>query len=206
MGGERLWLGDGQRREQAFAALNLTTQALATADPIGAARRSGRSRAWIALGPVLALPLSAMVALHFGPRPIFFLLAAVALTGLLATRQLPSAAHALPQARRGLKLPNSLDVWSFLEGLTLDGLFIIGLSYLGKDRLPGGAVVAASVLLALRYLGEILLSPVGGHLGGDRLRPAASARSSWDGRPIHHIRTFSFRFQINREREDEAQT
>ena len=40
-----------------FAALNLSTQALATADPVGAARRNGRSRAFIAMGPVLALPL-----------------------------------------------------------------------------------------------------------------------------------------------------
>jgi MFS family permease len=39
-----------------FAALNLSTQAMATADATGASRRSGRSRAIIAIGPMLALP------------------------------------------------------------------------------------------------------------------------------------------------------
>ncbi len=147
-----------------FAALNLSTQALATAEPLGAARRSGRSRAFVAMGPVLALPLGALVAYWSGPRPIFFLLAVVPLLALWATRHLPSAPHAMGKPARRFKWPNSLDGWSFMEGLTLDGLFIIGLSYLGKDLLPGGAVVVAGVLMALRYLAEILLSPAGGHL------------------------------------------
>lgn len=157
----------------AFAALNLTTQALSTSAASGAARRSGRSRAMIAIGPVLALPLGALVAQWYGPRPIFLLLAISALLGLAVTRRLPAQTHPSPTGRRGLSLPNSLDVWSFLEGLTLDGLFIIGLSYLGRDLVPGGAVVAAGLLMALRYLGEILLAPLGGRLaerfGAERL-------------------------------------
>jgi len=156
-----------------FAALNLSTQAMATADATGASRRSGRSRAIIAIGPMLALPLGAVLAQSFGPRAIFFVLAAVALTGFLAARHLPADPHPVPQTPRRLKLPTSLDVWSFLEGFTLDGLFIIGLAYLGKDLLPGGAVLAAGLLMALRYFSEILLSPVGGHLaerfGAERL-------------------------------------
>lgn len=156
-----------------FAALNLSTQALATAIPFGAARRSGRSRAFIAMGPVLALPLGAALAYWTGPRPIFVVLAAVSLLAVWVTRRLPSTPHPMAKPARRFKRPNSLDGWSFMEGLTLDGLFIIGLSYLGKDLLPGGAVIVAGVLLALRYLAEILLSPVGGHLaerlGAERL-------------------------------------
>jgi MFS family permease len=156
-----------------FAGLNLSTQALATADPIGAARRSGRSRAFIAIGPVLALPLGALLAQWAGPRPIFFVLAAVSLLGLWAASRLPSAPHLAAAPVRRFQRPNSLDAWSFMEGLTLDGLFIVGLSYLGKDLLPGGAVVVAGLLMALRYLAEILLSPVGGRmaerLGAERL-------------------------------------
>jgi DHA1 family inner membrane transport protein len=156
-----------------FAALNLSTQALATAIPFGAARRSGRSRAFIAMGPVLALPLGAALAYWAGPRPIFFVLAVISLLAVGVTRRLPAAPHPVGKPTRRFKWPNSLDAWSFMEGLTLDGLFIIGLSYLGKDLLPGGAVIVAGVLLALRYLAEILLSPVGGHLaerfGAERL-------------------------------------
>jgi len=62
-----------------FAALNLSTQALATADPVGAARRNGRSRAFIAVGPVLALPLGALLAHWTGPRAIFGILAVFSL-------------------------------------------------------------------------------------------------------------------------------
>lgn len=148
----------------AFSALNLSTQTLATAEPLGAARRSGRSRAFTALGPVMALPAAALLAYFFGPRAIFGILAATALLGLAATRLLPPNPHPVPAKRRRIKLPDSLDMWSFLEGFTLDGLFIVGLSYLGSGVLPGGAVMMAGVLLALRYLGEILLSPAGGRL------------------------------------------
>ena len=158
-----------------FAALNLSTQSLATAELLGAARRSGRSRALIAMGPVLALPLGALLALWAGPRIIFCILAAFSLVAVLATRRLPAVPHGSAHSRpvRRFKRPNSLDAWSFMEGLTLDGLFIVGLSYLGKDLMPGGAVVMAGSLMALRYLAEILLSPVGGRMaerfGAERL-------------------------------------
>lgn len=151
-----------------FAALNLATQALATAEPVGAARRSGRSRSVIAVGPMLALPLAAWLAHAHGPRLVFFGFAIVALAALLVTVRLPAQTHPVAAPRRW-KLPDSLDSWSFLEGLTLDGLFIFGLSYLGKELLPadppaGGAVMVAGTLLALRYLAEIVLSPIGGHM------------------------------------------
>lgn len=146
-----------------FAALNLASQALATADPVGAARRSGRSRSVVAIGPMIALPLAAWLAHAQGPRLVFFGFAVVALAAVLVTRQLPAKGHAASAPRRW-KLPDSLDSWSFLEGLTLDGLFIFGLSYLGRDLLPGGAVMVAGTLMALRYLAEIVLSPIGGHM------------------------------------------
>ncbi|BEP61750.1 hypothetical protein GmRootV213_23040 [Variovorax sp. V213] len=157
-----------------FAALNLSTQSLATAELVGAARRNGRSRAFIATGPVLALPLGALLAHWAGPRAIFGILAVFSLLAVLAARRLPSLPHGGGHKPvRRFKRPNTLDAWSFMEGLTLDGLFIVGLSYLGKDLMPGGAVIVAGALMALRYLAEILLSPVGGHMaerfGAERL-------------------------------------
>ena len=157
-----------------FAALNLATQVLATSVPIGAAARSGRSRAFIALGPVIALPAAALLTEAAGPRWIFALLALVALGGLLATRRLPARPHpGIASVRRGPTRPTALDGWSFLEGFALDGLFIIGLAAMSRDVLPGGAVVAAGLLLALRYGAEIVLSPFGGRMadrwGAERL-------------------------------------
>ncbi len=156
-----------------FAALNLSTQTMATALAEGASRRSGRSRALIALGPAIALPIGALAAEHFGPRVVFFALAVIALAALPVVRGLPVEPHLVPLQRRRVRPPGSLDIWSFLEGFTLDGLFIIGLSYMARDLLPGGAVMAAGLLMALRYAGEIALSPLGGALaerfGAERL-------------------------------------
>jgi predicted MFS family arabinose efflux permease len=152
----------------AFAALNLSTQAMATADPRGAARRNGRSRAIIAAGPVVALPIGAWMADQWGPRVIFFILTLTSVLAIAVARGLPGDPHAAPKPSRRLRLPGSLDTWSFLEGFTLDGLFIIGLSYLGKDLMPAGSVIVAGGVLALRYLGEIVLSPIGGRMA-DRI-------------------------------------
>jgi MFS family permease len=146
-----------------YAALNLSTQALATSEPAGAARRSGTSRAIIAIGPMLALPLGALVSLYYGPRVIFLILALFSLVGLVIARGLPNIPHAMPKASgRRFKAPDSVAMWSFIEGVALDGLFIFGLSLQAQSILGGNAVFIAGVLLALRYVSEMLLSPLGG--------------------------------------------
>ncbi|SDG27817.1 Predicted arabinose efflux permease, MFS family [Pseudomonas abietaniphila] len=146
-----------------FGALNLSTQALATSEPGGAARRSGTSRAIIAIGPMLALPIGALISLHFGPRLIFLILAFFSLAGLFIAKGLPKIPHAMPSpGGRRFKAPDSIAMWSFIEGVALDGLFIFGLSLQAQSVLGGNAVFIAGVLLALRYVSEMLLSPLGG--------------------------------------------
>lgn len=145
-----------------FAALNLSTQVLATSEPAGAARRAGRSRAMIALGPMLALPLGGWLTLWAGPRPIFLILAGCCLLGLWAARGLPTVGHDLHSTGRRFKWPDSVATWSFIEGVALDGLFIFGLSIQAQKILGGDAVLIAGGLMALRYASEMLLSPLGG--------------------------------------------
>src|SRR5205085_3904948 len=58
----------------------------------------------------------------------------------------------------------------FIQGLTLDGVFVVGIAVLAASALPEGAALAAGLALALRYLAEIALGPPGG---------AAAAR--WGG-------------------------
>lgn len=155
-----------------FGAFNLSSQALATADIVGAAHRTGKARAVIALFSMIALPFGALLTMWAGPRPIFFLLGTLSLTGLFFTRYLPvrpaKAPKPLPMRRFGR--PNSLDAWSFMEGLVLDGLFVIGLTVFAQSALQEHAVIGAAVLMALRYVAELLLGPLGGALA-DRLRP-----------------------------------
>ena len=149
----------------AYAALNLSTQVLATSEPAGAAHRSGRSRAYIAIGPMLALPLGALLSIQFGPRPVFIVLALAALLGCWVARGLPGLAHVMPTASgRRFKAPDSVAIWSFVEGVALDGLFIFGLSLQAQAVMGTNAVLVAGVLLALRYVSEMLLSPLGGRL------------------------------------------
>lgn len=145
-----------------FAALNLSTQVLATSEPAGAARRAGRSRAMIALGPMLALPLGGWLTLWAGPRPIFVMLAGCCLAGLWVARGLPTAGHDLHSTGRRFKWPDSVATWSFIEGVALDGLFIFGLSIQAQKILGGDAVLIAGGLMALRYASEMLLSSLGG--------------------------------------------
>jgi len=147
----------------AFAAMNLSTQVLATLEPSGAARRAGRSRGVIAIGPMIALAVGGWLSLHFGPRLIFLLLCGSALVGLWVARGLPTVGHELaaPSGRR-FKRPDSVAMWSFVEGVALDGLFIFGLSVQASAVLGGNAVIIAGLLMALRYASEMFLSPLGG--------------------------------------------
>ncbi|MFV3330829.1 MFS transporter [Pseudomonas sp. NY15437] len=148
-----------------FATFNLSTQTLATAEAQGAARRAGRSRATLSIGPMLFLPLGAVMAQALGPRSIFFVLCLSALCGLWRARALPDTGHPIPaHSGRRLRLPDSIATWSFIEGVTLDGLFIFGLSLYAQTHLGGTGVLVAGVLMAVRYLSEMLFSPFGGRL------------------------------------------
>lgn len=167
-----------------FAALNIATQALATAEPAGAARRSGQMRAIIAAGSVGGLLGGAVVSQLAGPRASFLVLTFAALTAIRFALRLPDegegAANRLSRPRFGW--PSRLDAWSFVQGMTLDGLFVLGISVLAAAAVPEYAALAAGAALALRYIAEILLGPVGGALaeryGARRVLMLLSAASA----------------------------
>ncbi|MGE4046162.1 MAG: MFS transporter [Acetobacteraceae bacterium] len=148
-----------------FAAMNIATQALATADPKGASRRSGRSRTIIAAGPMIALIIGALLAEYAGPRVVFLVLAVAALAALPFAWKLPGGHGQKVQGGPRFGMPAKLDQWSFIQGLALDGLFVMGLSVLAAQMLPQGAALAAGAALALRYASEVALGPTGGALG-----------------------------------------
>lgn len=145
-----------------FAALNIATQALATIDAGRAARRSGRQRAIISCGPMLGLLAGAAMAETTGPRAVFLAFAAIALLGVPFALRLPAGRGQSVRTRRRIGLPAPLDAWSFVQGLTLDGVFVVGLSVLAATASPKGATMAAGAALALRYLAEVVLGPLSG--------------------------------------------
>ncbi len=146
-----------------FAALNIATQAQATSEAHRASSRSGRSRAIIAAGPMLGLLGAAALTETVGPRAVFLALACVAVLALPFAARLPGGpGQRLRVGGRRLRPPSPLDLWSFIQGLTLDGIFVIGLAVLASAASPDSAVVAAGCALALRYVAEIALGPVSG--------------------------------------------
>lgn len=147
----------------AFAFMNIATQVTATAEPEGAAERSGRSRAVIAFGPMVALPLAAIAAAHVGPRPVFFVLGLVSLVAFLPCPALPAADRTQRPGKR-FGWPARVDVWSFVHGFALDGVFVFMLSLLAAASFPDHAALAAATALALRYFAEVFLAPLGGRM------------------------------------------
>jgi hypothetical protein len=94
---------------------------------------------------------------------VFLILGIIALLALPIATRLPSGpGQRLRAPGRRLTWPSPLDLWAFVQGLTLDGVFVVGLSVLAAAVLPEGATLAAGVSLALRYIAEIVLGPPGG--------------------------------------------
>jgi MFS family permease len=147
-----------------FAAMNIATHALPTSETSGAARRSGWSRSIIAAGPAIGLVAGAVISEVYGPRLVFALLALVALCALPFAGRLPATPENVVSSGPRFARPGAISIWSFSMGLALDGLFIFGLALLAKANLPEGAAIAAGLAMALRYVCEILLSPIGGTL------------------------------------------
>ena len=147
-----------------FAAMNIAVHALPTAERGGAARRSGWSRSIIACGPMIGLIAGAIVAYFYGPRIVFGWLALVAVLALVFAYRLPSTPERQVSSGPRFARPGPISIWSFCMGFTLDGLFIFGLALAAKSNVPEGAVIAAGLAMALRYVFELTLSPVGGRL------------------------------------------
>ena len=147
-----------------FAALNLANQAMPTAVAEGQSKRAGRSRAIIAVGPMIGLIAGALTALAFGPRSVFLVLAAIGCLAPLFASRIPPLDEKPALGGPRFEKPGPISTWSFALGFTLDGLFIFGLGLLAANSFPKGAVLAAGIAMSLRYAVEVLFSPVGGHL------------------------------------------
>lgn len=147
-----------------FAAMNIANQALPTSVAAGAAKRSGLSRAIIALGPAVSLVAGALMTLAYGPRSVFFALTALACLAPVFAARLPARPETSLTSAARFGWPEPMSIWSFALGFTLDGLFVFGLGLLAAASFPSGAVMAAALALALRYATEVIFSPAGGRL------------------------------------------
>lgn len=147
-----------------FAAMNIANQALPTAAPMGAATRSGRSRAVIAVGPTLGLIGGAVLAHFWGPRIVFVTLAAIACLAPYFASRIPVGSEPVSSHGPRFEKPGPISIWAFSAGFTVDGIFMFGLGLLAAASYPHGAVLAAGLAMSLRYLTEVFCSSAGGRM------------------------------------------
>jgi hypothetical protein len=123
-------------------------------------------RAIIAAGPVSGLMVGAVVSQLAGPPTAFLVLSCAALLAFPFAGRLPAVGEGRPERLQRPRFgpPSRLDTWSFIQGVTLDGLFVLGISVLAAAAIPEYAALAAGSALALRYIAEIVLGPTGGAL------------------------------------------
>lgn len=151
----------------AFAALNLTSLVYAASVKEAPVRSVGLASAIRQSGPTLALAGGAALVPFTGPQGIFVALGCLTLLAVPLAAMLPSVERPAPRQSRALfPKPSRLDLMYFVMTLSVDGIFTITTTLLLKDLVSvESAVLSAGLVLALRGLVQVVLSPVGGALG-----------------------------------------
>ncbi|BBK36502.1 hypothetical protein STAQ_15800 [Allostella sp. ATCC 35155] len=151
----------------AFAALNLTTLAYAWGDGRDgrSGARMGASRGLRQTGLAFACAAGAWAAVAIGPRESFLLVGLMSLPALALALMLPKAEPRRATEERVWTRPAPVDVYIFVFGAVIDGGFIMTMAVvLGEDASPQGAMIAAGLSWALRYLVVVAVAPVSGIL------------------------------------------
>ncbi len=150
----------------AFAALNLTSLVYAASVREAPGRSVGFAGAIRQAGPTLALAGGAALVPWTGPQGIFVALGALTLLGLPLVLALPRVEQrGVRQPRSIFPRPGRLDLMYFVVTLSVDGIFTITLTLLLKDLVSvESAVLSAGLVLALKGLVQVALSPAGGVL------------------------------------------
>ena len=150
----------------AFAALNLTSLVYAASVTGTTGRSVGFAGAIRQAGPTLALAGGAALVPWTGPQGIFVVLGLLTLLALPLVLALPRVEQrGARQPRSIFPRPGRLDLMYFVVTLSVDGIFTITLTLLLNDLVSvESAVLSAGLVLALKGLVQVTLSPLGGLL------------------------------------------
>jgi len=151
----------------AFAGLSLSVLAYAVADRAHSGSRVGISRSIHQIGPALALSAGAWLASQIGPRDIFLVLGIISLFAIPLAVCLPKPTQRPPRKKtKLLPRPESFDLFFFIVGFTVDGIFVILVPILLSQTVSiEAATITAGLILTARRLGEMLFAPLAGRLG-----------------------------------------
>ena len=150
-----------------FATLTLVIFSYAVSDRIKAGTNMGWSRAIHSIGPSLVLLIGPWAAIEMGPKNIFICLGIITGLSLPIAFLLPREGRKIrPKKNRWFPKPEKFDLFLLVIGLTVDGIFAIGITLtIAQTSSVGTAMITGGVLIGLRRVMEALLSPVGGMLG-----------------------------------------
>ncbi|MCE0828846.1 MFS transporter [Buttiauxella ferragutiae] len=147
-----------------FAGLNLSTQATATSDRHLRSKIAGSSRSIISSGQMVLLPLCSIIIWSYGIKLAYLVLAIISLISFGLSFFVRTTKYQGFAKNKKFSIPSTISVWSFTEGVVIDGLFIFSLAAVFSYADNTHAVISACLIMASRYAFEVFFSPLGGHL------------------------------------------
>jgi len=150
-----------------FATLTLVIFSYAVSDRTKAGTNMGWSRAIHSIGPLLVLFIGPVVAIEIGPQNVFIFVGIITSLSLPLAFMLPKEGRKIrPKKNRWVPKPKKFDLFLLIIGLTVDGIFAIGITLtIAQTSSVSAAMITGGLLIGLRRGMETLLSPVGGILG-----------------------------------------
>jgi DHA1 family inner membrane transport protein len=150
-----------------FGALTLVVFAYAVADRSKAGMWVGFSTAIQQVCPTAVLLLGPLAAAVVGAKDLFIWLGVISAVAIPIAFLLPNQGRKPARKKtEWLPVPRRFDLFLFIAGLTVDGVFAMAITIsVAQEASIGTAMIAGGVLLGIRRGAESLLSLLGGYLG-----------------------------------------
>ena len=150
-----------------FATLTLVIFSYAVSDRTKAGTNMGWSRAIHSIGPSLVLLIGPWAAVEMGAQNIFICIGIITSLSLPIAFLLPKEGRKIsPKKNHWFPKPKKFDLFLLIIGLTVDGIFAIGITLtIAQTSSVSTAMITGGLLIGLRRVMEASLSPVGGILG-----------------------------------------
>lgn len=148
-----------------YAVLVLATLSYAIESRKHAGTRVGVGQAIQRVGPILALLFGTWLVGKLGPNAVFLVLAIPTALAIPIALTLPKrvAAQVKKSNTTSLSRPKPLDVFFFLQGYGVDGVFAVSITLIfARESSLSVAVMSGGALLAMRHFGEAIAAPLFG--------------------------------------------
>ena len=145
-----------------YATLVLATLSYAMEVRESAGTRVGVGQAIQRVGPILALLLGAWLVGKVGPNNVFLILSVATMLAIPIALTLPVGIKSNVKPRQPFLLakPKPIDVFFFLQGYGVDGVFAVSITLIfAREQSLSQAVISGGALLAVRHFAEAIAAP-----------------------------------------------